>query len=279
MVHTDLRHHAPPLMAVDRNQVQLALAIADDGMVRSLLTDCTPAIVRPQQLGTVRITLGVPLEGTPTLIDGVLDYEQIWCGLAESPPDSQRMTARDYQALTRCQGKLQTLGFRLSLAETIALLSHGGFQEVEIQRILQLPWDGWHRSWWYPLSPQGQRELPFQRWFRARAYGDGTYTLQYRDHYFQDAPPYFRGLSQRVPIAIAVPGQSFGDNLKLLREAQHSLQSDHALLLAASLSPLEEEGFIRQGISLYALQSPLAAESVLCDRCFRVTTVSTVKED
>jgi hypothetical protein len=255
MVHADLRRLSQPLASMDRSQVQLALAIADDPLVRSLLTGCTPALARPQQLGQVRLTVGIPT-AVGTMIDGVLEYEQIGCVLApEIPPEVAASEQRQLPALDRCRGQLQTLGWRINLADAIALLSHGGFDEGAIERILHLPWDGWHRSWWYPLSAQGQRELPFQRWFRSRSYGDGTYTLQYRDHYAQDAPPCFRGVWQRLAVTIAQSQETFGETLMRIRAAQDHLQNERALLLCDRLSPLEEEGFMRQGISLYKLQA------------------------
>ena len=241
---------------MDRSQVQLALAIADDASLRSLLTGCTPVLARPQQVGQVRVTVGVPTS-VGAMIDGMVDYEHICCVLAtDTPPEVEASERWQLPTLTRCQGALQTLGWRINLAEAIALLSHGGFQEAAIERILHLPWDGWHRSWWYRLSAQGQPELPFQRWCRCRSYGDGTYTLQYRDHYAQDAPPCFRGTWQRLALTIAPYQESFGETLARIREAQQHLQTERALLLCDRLSPLEEEGFIRQGVSLYGMHSP-----------------------
>jgi hypothetical protein len=237
--------------------------------MRSLLTACTPAILQPQQLGQVRITIGVPTTAGG-LVDGVLDYEQISCRLAETlPPELQDGDAA-YPSLTRCRGPLHTLGYRINLADAIALLNYGGFQEDQIQRILHLPWDGWHRSWWNTLSPQGRSGLPFQRWFRSRAYGDGTYTLQYRDHYPQDAPLCFRGQWQRIPLAIHQPQQDFGNTLLDLRAAQQALGGETALLLHYGLSALQSEGFMRQGISLYPLQGN-DPTPVACDRCQSLT--------
>lgn len=256
MVHSNLPRSPFPLVTVDRNQVQIALALADEARVRSLLTDCLPPVISPLQLGSVRMQVGVPLESGNALGhgvgDGVVEYEQLDCVLATPGPGAAEPWGQDVATLTRYQGKLHNLGWRVALGEAIALLAYGGFPEDQIQRILHLPWDGWHRSWWYPLTAQGRGEFPFQRWFRARAYGDGTYTLQYRDHYSQDTPPCFRGQWLRVPLAISVPGQSFGERLVGLRQAQSSCHSTQAILLAPTFSPVEEAGFIRQGISLYA---------------------------
>ncbi|MGD1907518.1 MAG: hypothetical protein ACFB0C_16240 [Leptolyngbyaceae cyanobacterium] len=247
MVHANWGRFSQPLSSIDPDQIQLALAIADDGILRSLLTESTPAISRSQQLGQTQVTVGVPLADDTTMIDAVVAYESLKCALLdESPPP-------EHTAQVRCQSGLQTLGWRVNIAEAIALLSHGGFQEHHIQRILHLPSQGWHRSWWSTFDRQGNLGHPFQRWFRCRSYGDGTYILQYRDHYAQVAPPCFRGTWHQVPVVIASPEQGFGQLLMTLRRAQASLKTDHGILLSAPLNELEREGFMRQGISVYAL--------------------------
>lgn len=256
MVHANLRQFSQPLSSIDPDQIQLALAIADTAILRSLLTESRPMILNPQQFGQMRVTVGVPLADQATMLDAVVDYESLGCALlGEIPPEAQT-SAKAYRELTRCQSELQTLGWRVAIAEAIALLSHGGFQEQDIQRILQLPSEGWHRSWWSTFDRQGNLSHPFQRWFRCRRYGDGTYILQYRDHYAQVAPTCFRGDWHQIPVVIASAGQGFGALLMTLRRAQASLNTDHAILLSAPLSDLEQQGFMRQGISVYTLGSP-----------------------
>ncbi|MBF2036030.1 MAG: hypothetical protein IGR92_11290 [Leptolyngbyaceae cyanobacterium T60_A2020_046] len=266
MLPADLMRRSGLATELDRDRVQLALAIADEGMVRSLLTDCQPAIARSHQIGHVRVEVGVPTADGANAIAGVLEYEHVSCVLTGGEPDAVKESVSAYQHLTRCQSELQTLAWRVNLSEAIALLRHGGFDESHIQRILQLPWDGWHRTWWDTFDAQGELGLPFQRWFRTRCYGDGTYTLQYRDHYAQDAPPCFRGVWRRVPLAIAAAEEGFGTLLTRLRAARQSLNAEQIVLLASTLTDLEQEGLMRQGVSLYLLRSP-ALSPVACTRC------------
>lgn len=269
MIAADLMHlleEGTPKL--DRNQIQLALAVADREMLQSLLVNCTPAIAQPRQLGQIRVSIGSPPDTKDLApIDAVLEYEQMWCMLSEDIAYGKNCTGRDYQLLTRCQSHLKTLAWRVNLSNAIALLSHGGFQEEHIQRILNLPWDGWHRSWWDTLDAQGQIGLSFQRSFRTRRYSDGTYTLQYRDHYSQDAPPCFRGIWQQVPITIAHAGHSFGEVIGCLRQAKHVLNSQHCLLLFERLTDLEAEGYMRQGVHLYPLEHSAFTKRVLCRSC------------
>jgi hypothetical protein len=220
--------------------------------------NCLPAIARPHQIDQIRVVIGTP----PNIrslehLDAVLEYEQVWCLPAAGAAVEEGFSERDYAALTRCQSELKTLAWRVNLSEAIALLQHGGLQADQIQRILQLPWEGWHRSWWDVLEPQGTLGLPFQRWFRTRCYSDGTYTLQYQDHYAQDAPPCFHGIWQAVPMLINQGGASFGEVLTSLRQARHALKAAHGVLLTQELSEVEAEAYIRQGVSLYTLEPAL----------------------
>lgn len=265
MSSSDLMQLKEKATQLDRNQVQLALAIADGTFLKSLLVECSPAISLPHQVGQLRVTIGPPA-GKAGLehIDAVIEYEQLWCMPSDGAPTEDDFSLRDYQSLTRCQSDLKTLGWRISLSQAIALLQHGGFQEEQIQRILQLPWDGWHRSWWDTFEAQGYLGLPFQRWFRTRCYSDGTYTLQYRDHYAQDAPPCFRGIWQQVPVMIGDAHGRFGEVLTGLKRACHSLKTDRCILLANDLTDLEAEGYIRQGVSLYPIQQSTFTEQSLC---------------
>lgn len=254
----------------DRDQVQLLLAIANAELLRSLLTQSTPVIAHSHQIGQIRISIGAPPEQPEIdILDAVLEYEHLGCALAEGAPPIDVQSLRDYRYLTRCQSALKTLAWRVNLSDAIALLSHGGFQEAQIQRILQLPWDGWHRSWWDTFDPEGRLGLPFQRWFRTRCYGDGTYTLQYRDFYAQDAPPCFRGVWRQVPLRAAQPEEGFGSTLASLKRARYCLDTDRSLLLTHQATSLEVEGYIRQGISLYPLHDLWCSEQTLCQRCDR----------
>ncbi|MEM6521422.1 MAG: hypothetical protein AAF722_19070 [Cyanobacteria bacterium P01_C01_bin.70] len=255
MISSDLMHLDASISRFDRNQVQLDLALANEDMLKSLLADCSSAIARPHQIGQIRIVIGPPT-GTTGLehIDAVIAYEHVWCMPAAGAPSGNDFAVRDLQALTRCQSDLKTLAWRVNLSEAIALLQHGGFDEEQIQRILQLPWEAWHRSWWDTLEPQGHLGLPFQRWFRTRCYGDGTYTLQYVDHYPQDAPRCFYGIWQQVPLMFSHSSGRFGEILAGLRKACHQLKAERSLLLANQLTDLEAEGYIRQGVSLYPLE-------------------------
>ncbi|MBE7384182.1 MAG: hypothetical protein F6J95_022520 [Leptolyngbya sp. SIO1E4] len=270
MIAADLTQIGDEIPSLDKNQIQLALAVANVGMLQSLLVSCTPAIAQPHQIGQLRVSIGTPA-GTEGLdnIDAVVEYEHLWCVLSEGAPTGDQPYRQDYQYLTRCQSDLKTLAWRVNLSDAIALLSHGGFQEEHIQRILQLPWDGWHRSWWDTFDAQGQLGMPFQRWFRTRCYSDGTYTLQYRDYYPQDAPPCFRGIWQQVPIMITHSGRQFGEILTGFRKARHVLKAQRCLLLADDLTDLEAEGYMRQGVSLYLLTQSMLADQILCHQCDR----------
>lgn len=272
MTALDLQHFQSGTAAgPDRNQVQLTLAIANAEMLRSLIAQSRPALAHSHQIGQLRVSVGTP-PNTKGLeaIDAVVEYEHIYCMVSEGAPAGDEQPMRDYRYLTRCQSDLKTLAWRTSLSDAIALLSHGGFDEEQIQKILQLPWDGWYRSWWDTFDSEGHLSLPFQRWFRTRCYGDGTYTLQYRDFYAQDAPPCFRAVWRQIPVMMVHSGDSFGEVLTTLKQARHALGTPRALLLAVNLTDLETEAYMRQGVSLYSLNQPSALELSLCQQCVRL---------
>ncbi len=243
-----------PPAPVDRHQLEMLLAIASDSQRRSLLTDCTPPIISAPQLGGVQLHLGVPNGQGQAIGDGVLVYEELTCQLAWPDLKSgDRPWLTQNASLTAHQSPLQTLGWRVPLAEAIALLTYGGFSETQIDHLLHLPWDGWHRSWWHPITPSGPGPIPFRRHLRVRLHPEGTYILQYQDHYHQDAPPCFRSQWHTLPLVIHQPNCSLGEHLLRLHQAQQDCQSPHTLLLAGPLSPLEETAFTQQGVPHYPI--------------------------
>ncbi|MEM6426939.1 MAG: hypothetical protein AAF728_17550, partial [Cyanobacteria bacterium P01_D01_bin.128] len=64
-----------------REQLQLALAVADGAKLRSLLTESHPPIAPGAQIGTVTANISVPAAGIT--VDGVVRYELVHCILAQ----------------------------------------------------------------------------------------------------------------------------------------------------------------------------------------------------
>lgn len=253
---------------------QLALAVADEGYLRSLLTDSLPIIAHPHEIGAVSIQVGVPLPQYPQYsLDGVLTFEQIHCVLAgaspEGPPLPEFHTHTEYQAVTHCHSDLVTLAENALPSEAIGLLAQAGFSPDQIRQILQLPAQAWHHSWWYTLDPEGFLTVPFQRHIRSRCFADGTFTLQFKDDYGQERPHGFRSQPQSLPVVVHPPGLSFGETLTHINRARQALSTRQALLIAADLMALEIEGYIRQNVSLVnhrGVERPLAANCRLCQR-------------
>ncbi|HSM81834.1 MAG TPA: hypothetical protein VLS96_09115 [Nodosilinea sp.] len=249
---------------------QLALAIADERFLRSLLTESLPAIAHPHEIGSVTVAVGIPLP-TQGRMDAVLTFEHINCVLAGSYPDAPPLpdvsNHRQYQAITPCHSDLATLAHNVSLPEAEALLARSGFEPDEIQHILTLPSQGWHKSWWYSLTPEGFLAVPFQRHIRSRCYTDGTCTLQFKDHYAQQRPEGFRSQPQKLPVIIHAPQASFGDNLAHINLSRQALGTPQAILIADDLAELEVEGYIRQNVSLYRQRSLELVVSAHCRSC------------
>ncbi len=222
---------------------QLALAIANESVLKSLLCDCTPALTQPNEVDGISVHVGVPVAGGT--IDASLEFERIHCVLADHG-DCALVPGRS----VTYQSGLQTLTERVRPQDAMALLAHVGFAPRQISQLMHLPSQGWHKSWWRQVSPAGDC---FQRWMRLRRYANGTITLQYQDYFSQDRPPCFYARLESVPVLVRRPGASFADTLGRLNRTRAALQAAHIILVCDTLSEIETEAFIRQNVSLYQL--------------------------
>lgn len=270
---------APPTRSVDatipwQDQAQLALAIADDGVLRALLTNCQPPLARPYEVGAIQAEVGIPAQKTEGQhIDGLLRFERVQCVVGGSVPHIPTEPPLDsythYQALTSCQSELYMLMQNAPVSEVIALLAHAGFAPDDISQILHLPYQAWHKSWWYMADLNGGLTVPFQRFIRTRRYGDGTFTLQYKDYYAQEPPPNFHGTAAQVPILIRQENESFGATLERINTARNTFETEQAILIVEQIHELEAEGFLRQQVSLFTHQTlslPLEANCRSCHK-------------
>ena len=171
---------------------QLALAIANESVLKSLLCDCTPALAASEEVDRVAVHIGVPVAGGT--IDASLEFERVHCVLAEHSD-----CALGPRRSVTYQSGLQTLAERVRPQDAVALLAHVGFPPRQISQLMHLPSQGWHKSWWRQIGPAGGC---FHRWMRLRRYANGTITLQYQDYFSQDRPPCFYARSESVPITV-----------------------------------------------------------------------------
>ena len=272
-------------------QLQLALAIANPELLQQLVLHCQSPLVSLHQLGAISAAVSVPVDGSQAA-DSVLSVEVISCQLSpgsdihrsdkpdktvksnaislDSAVHSSQNSAAEAIAQQRAlvtqicrETKLQTLGMNIPLPEAIALLQYATFSLPDIQRILNLPYNGWHRSWWSMVDSSVEQTLgtsgvapvgftiPFKRLIRSRRYADGTVMLQYKDQFAHIPPPCFRTQQQSVLVHIQRPNQSVSDILAWMNHARITLKADHGLLLYHQLSPLEQQALSNQGIYLY----------------------------
>ncbi|MEB3233777.1 MAG: hypothetical protein VKJ64_22405, partial [Leptolyngbyaceae bacterium] len=239
------------------NQVQLSLAILDPRQLRSMLLQAAPPPIADHRLGQVNLKMAVPLAAGLTA-DGILRVEVISCRLAdeETIPPLETTTSRchRHRAMVnqiRCETKLHNLGLNLTLTEAIARLQYALFSSGDIQRILHLPYHGWHRSWWEMVDPSHEFSLPFQRLMRSRRYADGTVSLQYKDQFSYLPPPCFRSHSETALFHIQRPGTPFATTLAQMNRSCETLGLDHAILIYRHLTKPEYEAFQHQGVRLY----------------------------
>jgi predicted CopG family antitoxin len=261
------------------DQVQIALAIADEPLLRSLLVHCTPAIAPYHQIGSITSSIGVPIESKKS-VDGVLSFELVRCVLA--PPDQidqsfkttgpqtdrdRNQKQREYARLTRCESETHILGQTISLAQALTMLSHVGFSSQQVEAILNLPYEAWHKSWWYTLDVEGGFTVPFLRLIRTLRYTDGTFTIQYKDYFGQEKPACFKSQEQKVLVEIKTERQSFSKTLEKINYSRKKLGITRAILICDRLSDLEARGFISQGISLYTASELILPTQANCSLC------------
>lgn len=254
------------------DQIQLALAIADGNVLKSLLANCIPALTQGQHIRAISTQVGVPTSHQQTA-DGIVRFEAVRCKLA-APGDAERFrgnsrTQDRVAQLTRHESELQMLGKNLPLSLTVSLLAEAGFCPEQSEEILHLPYDAWHKSWWYAIDAVGNFTLPFLRQIRTLRYPDGTFTLQYKDLFEQDNPNCFISLTEKVLVMIKPDAQGFGETLKQINYQREALGITQALLICSVISDLEAQGFINQGISIYPaieLVLPIQSNCVDCGR-------------
>ncbi len=257
------------------DQIQIALAIADEQILKSLLVNCTPPIARSHQIGSVTSSIGVPTQAKK-VADGLVQFESIGCVLLGSHREVGRTWAdqgdrhdrqRQSANLTRCESETHILGQCMSLSQAISLLSNSGFSSPQIDEILNLPYEAWHKSWWYSLDTNGNYTIPFLRLIRTLRYTDGTFTVQYKDYFEQDKPSCFKSQEHKVLIEIKSKSRNFSKVLKKINQSRETLGASKAILICDTISDLEARGFISQGISIYAATEVSLQSEVDCAIC------------
>jgi bacterioferritin-associated ferredoxin len=257
------------------DQIQIALAIAEENILKSLLTDCSPSIAQPHRIGAISSTIGIPIKAKK-VIDGIIQYEAIDCVLADSPVEIDPQLAEPnlgslprwrQQSLTRCESETRILAQTVPLAQAIALLAHSGFSSRQVEDILNLPYEAWHKTWWYTVDANGNFTVPFLRMIRTLRYTDGTFTIQFKDYFSESKPICFKGQEQKVLIEIKPELASFSKTLEKINYSRDRCGIDRAILICNSLSDLEARGFISQGVSIYTASEfhlPIQADCLNC---------------
>ncbi|MBD1861419.1 MULTISPECIES: hypothetical protein [Trichocoleus] len=260
------------------DQIQIALAIADPQVLKSLLTNCLPAIAQPQEIGEVSAEIGIPLQDQQTA-DAVVHFEAVKCVLADSPPVTpseeaqschspyRHQTKTSQSKHSKCESETLTLAHNVSLAQAIALLTKVGFGPQQAQEILHLSYEASHKSWWYALDATGQFSIPFLRYIRTLRYPDGTVSLQYKDYFSETKPVGFQSLPQKVLVIVREDSQSFSQTLRQINADRTALGITQAILICNTIAELEAQAFITQGISLYPATELILPTQANCGIC------------
>ncbi|MBW4471408.1 MAG: hypothetical protein KME45_13525 [Stenomitos rutilans HA7619-LM2] len=268
------------------DQIQIALAIAERTVLQSLLENCIPTLAKGQHIRTISTQVGVPT-GNQLTADGVVHFESMQCRLVEpgepiglsASSHNRTIDSREMARLTQHESDMQTLGNNLPLALTVSLLGESGFRSEQIDEILHLPCNAWHKSWWYAIDAGGNFTMPFLRQIRTLRFPDGTFTLQYKDFFEQNNPNCFISTAQRVLVLIKPDTQSFGETLRQINYQREALGVQQAILICSTISDLEAQGFINQGISIYPAVELILPTQSNCVHCGRKECAMNGAED
>ncbi|MEO0803772.1 MAG: hypothetical protein AAFY57_16045 [Cyanobacteria bacterium J06642_2] len=256
-----------------RNRIQVALAIADPEILKSLLTHCQPVIASPKAIGTISSAIGITTHHSKRSADGIIRYESVQCRLPPSQDASNPLAvdwgwnARDYHRCTQCESGTQVLLENATMTYAQATLIDTGFSFDTARQIIHLPPTAHYKSWWYALDKAGQFSQPFLRSIRTVRFADGTLTLKYKDHFEDLQPPCFHSQPQEVLVEIRPKIQNFGKVLDAINRHRHSLEIDRAVLICDRIDDYDAQGFASQGISLYPaidLMLPVRANCATC---------------
>jgi hypothetical protein len=267
LTYSPLHPDPPPF----RDRIQIALAIAEPTILQSILTECLPAIAAPHRIGHISSTIGVPI-AAKTSIAGTLHLEEIACILIESPQEVEQAIdtyahGKSLASLTRCEAETRDLGLITNLAQAIARLTQAGLPSPQIQTLLHLPQEAWHKTWWYMPDASGDFTIPFLRLMRAQYYLDGRVSIQYKDLFAEEKPPCFKSQEKKILVEIYSENKGFRKTLEKINYARQQTGIEQALLIGDRFSELEAQGFMNQGISLYAAQEivlPVEANCAFC---------------
>ncbi len=276
MPNNPLFHPVTERSSVDlRDQLQMALAIADPQMLKALLVNCIPPISDPQKIGSIASEVAIPTSEAQGA-DGILQFEAIRCVLVDtqlkvdsSSHGGWTRDSKEMARLTQHESELHTLAQNLPLAPAIALLSNSGFSAEWIEEILRLPHYAWHKSWWYEIDHNGEFTIPFLRYIRTLHYPDGTITLQYKDFFEYEKPSCFTSQLQKVLVVIRPEIQGFGETLQRINRQRTDLNTQRVLLICNTISELEAQAFISQGISVYPAMELALPTQANCQYCGR----------
>jgi hypothetical protein len=251
LTYSTLQPDLPPF----RERVQIALAIADSNVLQSILTECVPQIAPPHRIGSIRSSIGVPIEAKKS-VDGMIQLEEIECVLIDSPQDVEQAVMEYTQRHGNQRGYVD-----------LTRLSQAGFSSEQIQTILHLPQETWHKTWWYMPDGDGNFTVPFLRLIRAQYYLDGRVSIQYKDLFAQEKPSCFKSREQKIVVEIFSEAKGFRKTLEKINYARQQMGVERALLIGDRFSELEAQGFMSQGISLYAAQEIMLPVEANCEWC------------
>jgi len=176
------------------------------------------------------------------------------------------------------QSDLKTLVDGVPCSWSRQVLLAAGFTAPQIDAILKLPNDAWYKSWWYALDADETFTDRFLRLIRTRRYPNGNVMIQYKDCFQHEQPSCFTSQGQQAIVTVKQERQTFADTLKQINCYRQALDIQRVILICDTISDLEVQGFINQGISLYSMAELVMPVQADCERCASIDCVMNGRE-
>lgn len=250
------------------DQIQIALAVADEAKLKSLVANCYPPILPWNCITRISSRVGVPVQYKQAA-DGVISFEGTICEQKElSDSNVAQMAGQYIEDFKRNRDDYCLLkGFftrtrviygpcEPSLEGVRGYLKELECSSMAISNTLQISvkWlDSNSTSPVYEIDCSVKTDAgkeSVKRLIKICECPD-IFVILYQDFVFPQCPVIFQNTRSRILVEIKTEIQSFGEVVEQINRYREKLCIQKAILICDTVSDLEAEGFISQGISIY----------------------------
>lgn len=250
------------------DQLQIALAVADEAKLKSLVANCYPPILPWNCITRISSRVGVPVQYKQAA-DGVISFEGTVCEQKElSDSEVANMAGQYIKDFQRNRDDYCLLrGFftktrviyepcEPSLEGVCGYLKELECSSIAISNTLQMSveWlDSNSTEPVYEINCSVKTDAGKESVKRLIKICDGpdSFVILCQDFVSPQCPVIFRNTHSRILVEIKTEIQSFGEVVEQINRYREKLGIQKAILICDTVSDLEAKGFISQEISIY----------------------------